>query len=272
MNERMKRINELLRNCVFKYGPIKNVERTLQQETLGFQTLYDFNDIYEHEYKIVHYYNNHERSEDILIQSNRLNRIKEFIDKNLQSIRVSCFSETPVNNLMWSHYSDHHRGVAYCFDKSSFLKSNFPYGKVIYSSSIPEVTIFQDKTTEGMARAHLDQVILTKSIDWEYEKEIRYFRRQDEKFSKYYPKGLRAIIAGRKTSNEDISKIKKEISMFNNKNGTTVELLYASRLAGSYSLHIEEHENLRDGNFGAAIPVRNDIDSPLLSISPINLS
>ncbi|HTI69374.1 MAG TPA: DUF2971 domain-containing protein [Candidatus Limnocylindria bacterium] len=74
---------------------------------------------------------------------------------------VVCFSETHRNNLMWSHYSDSHRGFAIEFDRrADFLKALFL--KVEYSDKRPCVVSSPD-----------EQILATKSAEWRYEREWR---------------------------------------------------------------------------------------------------
>lgn len=60
--------------------------------------------------------------------------------------------------LMWSHYSDEHRGMIEKYNC-------FP---VIYSNKMP-----QRMTLDINNKKELNESILTKSKDWEYEAEWR---------------------------------------------------------------------------------------------------
>ncbi len=46
----------LLSDCIYKFGPLTYLPRTLSDCTIGFSSLRDFNDIHEYEYRIVHYF------------------------------------------------------------------------------------------------------------------------------------------------------------------------------------------------------------------------
>ena len=72
------------------------------------------------------------------------------------------------NLLMWSHYSNSHRGFCIGFDKYILFKVIYgTLGPVIYSNEFPSVGLF-DKNFQGLAR-----ILMTKSKDWEYEDEYR---------------------------------------------------------------------------------------------------
>lgn len=120
----------------------------------------------------------------------------------------------------------------------------------------------------------LTDVVLTKSQDWDYEKEIRFFRRQEENFVHYNPKSLKGIIVGRRTTNEEIEQLSNWINEFNEKNETSVKILFAHRVATKFNLGIHSNKGFRDSSessFNARIPVLEGIDSePLTTIKNEN--
>ncbi len=87
---------------------------------------------------------------------------------------MSCFSETFSNLLMWSHYGNSHSGICIGFNLANL------YGS-IRSSSHPERFMAKVKYSKDfVAKDHYQHRwesivdwLRTKSIDWEYEKEIR---------------------------------------------------------------------------------------------------
>lgn len=87
-------------------------------------------------------------------------------DSFLDKMGVFCMSEIKDNILMWSHYSGGHTGFCLEFsaNNSFFGKSQ----KIIYKDEYPKVRLLgntQDELTEAM--------LLTKAMDWRYEKEYR---------------------------------------------------------------------------------------------------
>ena len=267
-------VREILSGCIYKFGPLANAKRTLQAQTLGFNSLVDFNDIYESEYRLSHYF----ESEAEMIKwtsgpTTPFSHIKDLARQYLDSVKVSCFSHTAINNLMWSHYSDQHSGVCYCFDFQN--KNNTPFypepvnwGNVIYSSLIPEIYVFQNNTTEGIFEKLLMNVVLTKSSEWTYEKEIRFFLRQENKHLTYNPNSLKAIIVGRRTPDHNIDDINTDIAIYNSSNGTSVRLLFAHRIASSYNLGINSSRDFRNNSeesFNCRIPVLTSINTPVVT-------
>lgn len=262
----------MLTKCIYKYGPTDYVSRTLENLTFGFSELNAFNDPYESDYRIAHYFHSLEDEKELLGGTkDTFERIRNFAKIYLNSIRVTCFSRTPNNNLMWAHYSKHHTGVCYAVEFNSqqlpFNSENLGWGNIIYSSLLPELKIYQDQTTEGMFQTQLSDVILTKSQEWSYEQEVRFFKSQNDNYITYKPEKLKAIIIGRKMSDEDESSICEAVTKYNDANETDLKVLYAHRIPSSFNLGISTYANFRKDSeeaFSASIPVFDNIlSSPL---------
>jgi len=266
----------VLSGCIYKYGPEKYIRRTIRNTTLGFSNLSDFNDAYESEFGIAHFFHSIEDEKKLLDPvDNALTKIQKKADEYLTSVRVTCFSRNPTNNLMWAHYSDNHRGVCYAFDfasqKPPFLKEETNWGGVIYSSYIPEIKIYQDQTTEGMFPTLLNDVILTKSHDWSYEEEIRFYDISSSGSIQYKPESLKAIILGRRVSDADRKNIKKWVNEFNIKHKLDVKILFSHRITRTFSLGINSNEGFQkssETSFSAKIPVLDNIlSNPLTTLN-----
>ena len=229
---------------LFKYGPVANVERTLTDKTLGFSHLNDFNDIYENEYLLDNFCKSVEDSERLLnTNPNNVNAYaRRKINETLSNFRISCLSRRANIPLMWSHYSGNHEGVCYCFaaknPKDIFRDKTLGWGGVVYSSQLPTLSIFQEHTKRNMLEAVASKVILTKPIEWAYEEEMRFWGTSPFPAIGYDPSALRAIIVGRRTSDEQIENIRSLILGFNQRNGSSAELWFAHRYASSFMLGI----------------------------------
>ena len=262
-----------LTGCIYKYGPVKYVKRTTEDGTLGFSQLKDFNDAYETEFGVAHFFHSIEDEKKFLEPvKNPFHKIQKLATEYLDSFRVTCFSRTPTNNLMWAHYANNHRGVCYAFDftnqKPPFISSEINWGGVNYSSYIPEVKIYQDQTTEGMLPSLLSDVILTKSQDWSYEEEIRFFHTDENNSIEYRPESLKAIILGRRVLDADRKDISNWVEALNEKYQLKIQILYAHRIARSYSLGINSNEGFQkssETSFSAKIPVLETIRTKSLT-------
>jgi len=101
--------------------------------------------------------------------------INEKMIEVLEGERLFCVSLVNDNLLMWSHYANDHQGAVIklkCVpEKLSALCAAKP---VIYTDKIPLLTTAHlIDGTEKILKYILDEVLLTKSLDWKYEQEWR---------------------------------------------------------------------------------------------------
>ena len=81
---------------------------------------------------------------------------------------VLCFSRSWHNPVLWSHYSDKHRGICLGFDVAdSFLK------KIRYTGKRIKVDIVSVLNSRDVGESIVDRLLFTKYTDWRYEKESR---------------------------------------------------------------------------------------------------
>lgn len=87
------------------------------------------------------------------------------------ALAVTCFSEKHDNLLMWSHYSDSHKGICLGFDLRklylNFKKYHPALIKVKYTSKFERIDYYTEKM-----KAIINWFRI-KSDCWDYEKEIR---------------------------------------------------------------------------------------------------
>ena len=86
---------------------------------------------------------------------------------------VLSLSESLTENLLWSHYAAGHRGIAIEFDASVGLFVTAQ--QVLYDSTEPVINRIADD-----GNAVLEKSVLTKSVDWQYEREWRVIARPTE--------------------------------------------------------------------------------------------
>ena len=104
---------------------------------------------------------------------------EEYLRLTNSLFRIGCLATDYKNRLMWSHYSDSHKGYCIEFDFSrddSFVMNNPPL-PVVYSEKRPLIpwAAALNKTPEEMAEASKQVMVglLTKDKIWEYENEWR---------------------------------------------------------------------------------------------------
>ncbi len=91
---------------------------------------------------------------------------------------IICFSGCYSNILMWSHYSDKHMGTCLGFDIDDQLFADKIARKVGYINEKMEFDHFYDDSPEKVKR--FEQLLTTKSSDWNYEQEYRVFCNFDQ--------------------------------------------------------------------------------------------
>ncbi len=142
-----------------------------------------------------------ERLEDV---SRRL--LEQERNKFLTSWGIACFAEENDTMLMWSHYTNGHKGFCLVFD----ISSNFFKGllQVNYSETIPSVRTIPallGKEPPNIVRT----MITTKAKCWEYEHEYRLAREQGGKPYIYEPRNLLGIYFGVAMESQDKEVIAK---------------------------------------------------------------
>ena len=231
---------------IFKYGGLHDLERTLNDETLGFSNLVDYNDPFESEYSTYLFIKDLEKRANFMrfdvTQKNEpeiwksYDQIKNWITDHLSSQRVTCFSKSPIEPLMWAHYADKHKGVCYCFDKDVY-GNEYASGEVIYSSHLPKLQLLYGSSTSSDVERQLENIILTKSKPWSYEQEFRFYTSLDKQSHRFDSKSLKYVILGMRSS-DDFSFVSPVVSEFNKRNGTNVRILHANMASDRYEMEI----------------------------------
>jgi len=162
-----------------------------------------------------------------LAKSIYLKRNDEILKKELRESLIETHSKVGIfstslikdNKLMWSHYSDSHKGFCIEFNIDMLIKSLEMH---LWKGVIP---IFKEVNyTEISPRINPyilndEQVFMalyfTKSIDWAYEKEYRFLI--DENANKSFelkPNTITSIILGSECSSENEKRMKEVLNNF----------------------------------------------------------
>lgn len=128
--------------------------------------------------------------------------------------RISSFSSTPTESLMWAHYSSKHEGICLIYDRLELLESlktndiSFQITPVRYGVK-PTITLIEE---DSKLKYNSDiPIISAKDSNWRYEKEIRIYIEKTEK-NDLSPNGesynisnlaLKGIIYGYKMTESD---------------------------------------------------------------------
>jgi hypothetical protein len=129
------------------------------------------------------------------------------INKIMRDVRkeykLTCFSETNNEVIMWSHYAESHSGMCIGF--------NFPY---LYENKFILCSVkYLDEILPLDAQTDTLRIILywltTKSIAWSFEKEIRAITKaqtvNDHEFLAFDSKYIKEIVFGCRVSSQQIN-------------------------------------------------------------------
>lgn len=175
--------------------------------------------------------------------------VKQLHNSIGESIGISCFSETPTNLLMWSHYADKHSGVCVEYDFSRMF-STVPNSLILpvsYSKKRPLLRL--DKITrQENGRMIFDEskhveilpdilkAIVIKGEIWSYEREWRHIISIDNlKNRTACLPIISRVITGINISDENREKIVKLA------NGKHIPVSYARLRADSYNMEFADH-------------------------------
>jgi len=184
-------------------------------------------------------------------------KIKLLYEKsNFSTITLYCLSEIRDNILMWSHYSNSHKGICIGFetviDQNSLCirtddptlnnhtnpmyHRTLPVSKVKYQNNCPEPYDFLVSDNN-----HLYELFKTKSIDWQYEQERRIiipYLEIKKRLIRYDKSALKEVIFGYKASAEFIQHVMKLIEDEYTSKGYNVDVLQCSIDRNEYRLNI----------------------------------
>lgn len=160
------------------------------------------------------------------------------IRKIMADTTIFCLSETDDNLLMWSHYADRHAGVVINF--LPLREVDFPLlaaRPVHYTDRMPRLSYSMLLNHDQMRRFVLDQIILTKSSVWSYEREWRAVASLRDKTQQYEilpfaPEEIGAVYLGCKIAADD----RTEIIDITRRKFPSARILQAERHEREFSL------------------------------------
>lgn len=246
-------------------------KKVIDECTWKFQKPLDFNDPYDCYFRLNTVFENFNIQtvsnffERTISSSNWLkdkDSFKKHIDQmNCEKVNlfrknnlVTCFNNSPLHMLMWSHYADMHKGLMFefKFPKHSNMNEVLPI-KVVYSDSIPILNLNWENVENNVfnesANEFAKKTILTKSQAWSYEKEYRLIRplsecNVDNLTFRFDPEYLSSIIYGVKTDEKNILEFERSIKLFNKKNNTNLKSYRSTVSESKYEIEVCNHPRL----------------------------
>ncbi len=202
--------------------------------------------------------NDHDK---INYENNKLNSLSEDILKKELSdystkivresfsnfLRIRCFSalneKKTLNNVIFSHYGDSHKGLCYIFDQKKLIpiQDRESLTEVKYCFKPASVEFKDQYSQEDLDQIGRDMIGI-KHHDWGYENEWR-LKAEAEFPNKIYetmgfpPNALEGIVLGIKATKKDKERIIKLVE----KRTAKVKVFQASRIFGSFELEYENN-------------------------------
>ena len=175
---------------LYKYADMKTAKLIIENQTLKFSKPTEYNDpldCYEglitvgdklqFAYDVVKAkYSDRNWQEQIKMIAFTYSRlqnhegIEDMFKKQRDKILMSCFSKKPDELLMWSYYSEGHKGLCFQFDFENKIQIEnearlLPI-EVEYKNKLEQIGFTEDPEI-------ILHWIATKSIKWEHEDEVR---------------------------------------------------------------------------------------------------
>lgn len=88
---------------------------------------------------------------------------------------VLSLTENPYSLLMWARYAENHKGYVIGFDSENDFFNRYNTGVNYTLGQLNKVHYTNRRPKVGLSKVELAELYFTKSIDWEYEKEWRFF-------------------------------------------------------------------------------------------------
>lgn len=151
-------------------------------------------------------------------------------------IGVVSLAGTLNSLLMWSHYTGGHKGL--CIEFSALNESHADFfGSALpvnYQRDLPVLNFYTDDPLVKMKK-----YLLTKALDWSYEKECRIFEknRNRRQYLDFDPKLIRKVFLGSRISKKHIQSVQSFIDEI--PSNVRPMLLQAQRAPLAYSLEFE---------------------------------
>lgn len=188
--------------------------------------------------------------------------IKKWGDSSRNQFSVTCFNNSPLNILMWSHYALNHTGLMLEFKFAKKFLAGYDnqqdYSKlpmpVFYIDEYPILNLKYNLSLndllkdEVLASEFLIKRLLTKADVWSYENEFRLVAKAINQnginLVKFDPSSLSSIILGSKFNEEHRTLLESAVDNYNEKHGLAVEIYQTNLSETEYKLEVKAHPQL----------------------------
>ena len=121
---------------------------------------------------------------------------------------IYSLSRTPLDELLWAHYANAHRGFCIAYDLDTLLQNDgenhLHYYPVTYSKKPPSIGLLD--IARSKQNGLIKKFAFHKSKRWEYEKELRIVTSK-QGLNSYYHTALKSIYFGLNMTESDKTRI-----------------------------------------------------------------
>lgn len=254
--------DENIPETIYKYLPINEYTfKNLLNNQIWFSSPKDFNDPFDCKmFKLAK--PSRKNLEDFFTKQNKtfkqinnitndyykntednLKHAQETVKKYIEDYSIACFSCTKDNILMWSHYSDNHKGICLTFDSVNLFKKSLYINKTIlnllrvkYVPDYPEINFLDTKRF----RKDVYKMFKYKYNFWRKEKEIRFISEKRGLIS-FNKEALLEINFGCKLEEEERDGKRKDIiKLVKLYNYPNVKFLQATKCEDKFGLNFNK--------------------------------
>lgn len=179
---------------------------------------------------------------------------------NRENFKLTCFNNSPLDILMWSHYAAYHSGfvIEFKFKKIENCFNHLPI-PVFYNDTFPVIDNYpynltpQDCITNKELGAEIAlKFFSNKAKCWEYEREFRQIP-TDEIIKEFSSKKVIAkfdsdlfssVIFGAMIDNRTRDETIKAVNYFNNQFNQNIQCYQARMVDYEYRLEVPDHPRL----------------------------
>lgn len=166
----------------------------------------------------------YKRSPDKLFELVKNTKEKSFFSKGVLSL-----SEKFDDILMWSHYSEYHKGIVFGLELEADLEFFVTPIKIDYRDSYKELNYLSDPHKSTI------DTLKIKSSQWKYESEIRIYK-NDSGLHKINENAIKEVYFGINTAKEDIFEICR---IFSRKGLNGINFFKGEKGHGTFKIEFE---------------------------------
>jgi len=185
-----------------------------------------------------------------------LPHVKNWGDFRRDGFHLTCFNNSPLHILMWSHYACNHQGFMIEFKFKKLFKDykHLPV-PVVYSNDFPKLKYPFNASTKmcfensGFGAECIIKLFSNKAECWSYENEFRLLNTKSKLVAPKEPDEIESdlfssVIFGNKASERCIVETKKAISIFNKKYDKNIKTYHAKMREDKYKIYVPNHDRL----------------------------